>query len=138
MKMTKKKVFFISLAGAGVCFLINGGEVLNFWCGAGGISCQNSLDYLGDYFLLFLPILLFSMITYFIKEEVFKAWLKFTYWYFSIYVLVILLLSGMGGGGGYLIGPLDSEFFAINLSGLYIIISFFLVLLLFPLKASKK
>lgn len=137
--MTKKKVFFISLAMTVInLLLIGGNKTLDFWCGENNYDCRSNLLYFSAYLLLFLPILLFSAITYFIKEEVFRAWLKFTCRYLPIYLLAIPLLSGMGGGGGYLIGPIGSGFIAASLSGLYTIISFFLVLLLFPLKASKK
>lgn len=136
--MTKKKAFLISLVAVITWFLLRSDELLTFLCGKGKLSCQDNFYYFSYYFLLFMPILLFSILTYFIKEEVFKVWLKFTYWYFLIYILAILFLSDMGGGGGYLIGHMDSKFFAVTLSGLYVIISFFLVLLLFPLKASKK
>jgi hypothetical protein len=45
----------------------------------------------------------------------------------------------MGGGGGYIVGDIfSSKFFALSLSVIYMIISLILVLLLFPLKASKK
>jgi hypothetical protein len=140
MKMTKKKVFMISLVGTGLCLLLGGNtKMLVFWCGARDFSCQDNLNYFICYLVLFIPILLFSIVTYFLKEDVFKPWLKFTYWYYPIYILVILLLSGMGGGGGYLIGNVfDSNFFALSQSVIYAIISSFIVILLFPLKDSKK
>ena len=136
MKMTKLKVFLISLVGAGLCLLVSGTKMLIFWCGIGNHLCRSRIDYFGDYIVLFLPILLFSVITYFVKEEVFRAWLKFTYWYFLIYILIIFFLSDSRPGGLGLM--LDSEFFAVSLSGLYVITSFLMVILLFPLKASKK
>jgi hypothetical protein len=137
MKMTKKKVFVISLAITVTNFLLIGGnKTLDFWCGENNYDCRSNLLYFNSYLFLFLPILLFSIITYFIKEEVFRVWLKFTYWYFPVYILVILFLSD--NSGGFFSYLLSSKFFAVTLSGLYIIISFFLVLLLFPLKSSKK
>ena len=137
MKVTKKKVFFISLAITVANFLLIGGnKTLDFWCGENNYDCRSNLYYFGSYFLIFLPILLFSAITYFIKEEVFRTWLKFTYWYFPIYILIIFFLSDSRPGGLGLV--LNSGFFAVSLSGLYVIISFLMVILLFPLKASKK
>lgn len=140
IKMTKKKVFFISLAMTVINFLLIGGnKTLDLWCGENNYDCRSNLLYLSLYLLLFLPILLFSTITYFIKEEVFRTWLKFTYWYLPAYILAILLLSDMGGGGGYLIGPIGSGFIAVNLSGLYMIISLTLVVYkAVSLKGSKK
>jgi hypothetical protein len=151
MKITKKGALLISLVGVAVWFLLRNEKILTFLCKKWNI-CEDYGQYslfnlngnfyilfplnFSSYFLIFFPILLFSSVTYFIKEEVFKAWLKFTYWYFPIYILAILFLSGMGGG--FLSSAFSPNFFAISLSGLYIIISFFLVLLLFPLKGSKK
>ena len=126
--MTKIKVFLISLIAVAVWFLLSSVKMLTFWCGVGHLDCQDNLDSFSDYLVLFFPILLFSIITYFLKEGVFKAWLKFTYWYFPIYILVILFLSDRGSGG-YLMGPVfNSEFFALTLSGLFVIISLILVI----------
>jgi hypothetical protein len=148
MKMTKKKALLISSAGIIAWFLFGNEKILTFLCEKVNI-CESYGEYslfnlngiffihfplnFSSYFLIFFPIALFSIITYFIKEGVFEPWLKFTCWYFPIYFLVILFLSD---GGGFI--SLDSDFFALSLSSIYIIISFFLVLLLFPLKASKK
>ena len=128
MKITKLKVLLISFVLVGFYFLIAGTKMLTFWCGVGHLDCQDNLDSFSDYLVLFFPILLFSIITYFLKEGVFKAWLKFAYWYFPIYILVILFLSDRGSGG-YLMGPVfNSEFFALTLSGLFVIISLILVI----------
>jgi hypothetical protein len=129
MKMTKIKVFLISLIGTGVGLFTSSDDVYKYCITEG--RCWDFWEIsnlIVPFFVIFLPVLLFSAITYFLKEGVFKSWLKFTYWYFLIYVLVILLLSGMGGGGGYIVGDIfNSEFFAFNLSWLYIIISLILV-----------
>jgi hypothetical protein len=138
MKMTKLKVFLISLIVLGVGLLLSSKNVYKYCFSEGHCwrfwEIFNSVE---PYFFILIPILLFSIVTYFIKEGVFKAWLKFTYFYIPIYVLAILLLSDNRGGG---FGPIfDSEFFALTLSGLYLIISFILVIgNAISLKASKK
>ena len=136
--MTKLKVFLVSLIVLGIGLFLSSKNVYKYCFSEGHCwrfwEIFNSVE---PYFFILIPILLFSTITYFIKEDVFKAWLKFTYYYIPIYVLVILLLSDNRGGG---FGPIfDSEFFAASLSGFYIIISLILVIYkAVSLKGSKK
>jgi hypothetical protein len=48
-------------------------------------------------------ILLFSTLTYFLREAAFRAWWSFARWWTPIIVLVSLFLLKMpSGGGGYL------------------------------------
>lgn len=147
--MTKKKVFLISLIAVIVWFLLRNEKILASLCenvnlcedyGRYSLFNLNGNFYIlfplnfSSFFLIFFPIALFSIITYFLKEGVFKSWLKFTRWYYPIYFLVILFLSD---GGGFI--SLDAKFFAINLSGFYIVISLTLIIYkAISLKGSKK
>jgi hypothetical protein len=130
MKMTKKKVLLISLIGSGAVLSLSSESVYEYCFSKGHCwGFFEVFDFVRPFLFILLPIFLFSVATYFLKEGVFKTWMKFTYWYLPIYVLVILLLSGMGGGGGYIVGDIfSSEFFALSLSVIYIIISLILVI----------
>jgi uncharacterized membrane protein len=62
-----------------------------------GDSCWNNAYFLGCstvllYYILLLsiPVLLISIITYFMKDDVFNAWKRFTFTYLPIYILVVL------------------------------------------------
>lgn len=49
----------------------------------------------------FFPLLLLSLITYRMKDEVFHAWWSFTRWWVVVIIVVTILLENEGGGGGF-------------------------------------
>ncbi len=75
-------------------------------CGVGNLICRVKLQ---DLFVLLysIPVLfLFSLITYRMRDEVFRAWWNFARWWVPVIIVVTLLLNsasdgggGMGGGG---------------------------------------
>ena len=54
-------------------------------------------------FALFLAPLLFllSLITYRMKDEVFRAWWRFARWWVPVIIAVTLFVQNAGGGGGW-------------------------------------
>ena len=46
-----------------------------------------------------IPLLLLSLITYRMKDEVFRAWWGFARWWVPVIIVVTLLLENAGGGG---------------------------------------
>lgn len=61
--------------------------------------------------------LLLSLITYRMKDEVFRAWWRFARWFAPIIIIVTLLLENAGGGGGIGIGGAVSRAFDILILG---------------------
>jgi hypothetical protein len=72
-------------------------------------------------------VLLFSFITYKMRDEVSHAWINFTKWWVPLQILLVLLTPE--SSGGYFVVILDKQFTAIILSGLFVIISLFIVLI---------
>lgn len=101
-----KKIVFVatltSLGGMIILDTIGWSKI----CGVGNLTCREKL---GDAFVLLylIPILfLFSLITYKMREEVFRTWWNFARWFVPVIIVVTLLLNsasdgggGMGGGG---------------------------------------
>ena len=51
-------------------------------------------------YLFFTPaLLLLSLITYKMRDEVFRAWWRFARWWVPVIIVVTLLLENAGGGG---------------------------------------
>lgn len=48
----------------------------------------------------FFPLLLLSLITYKMRDEVFHAWWNFARWWVPVIIITTLLLNKAGGGGG--------------------------------------
>ena len=128
MTMSKRMVLLISLCGTASVFLISGLEMLKFWCGTSNYTCWDKLEFIGHELLIFFPIFLLSLITYFLREEVFRAWLRFAYVWMPLSLVVIYLSAGWTGGGFGIPNVLDQETVAIIFSGLFIIISPLLIL----------
>ncbi len=96
--MTKKNVLIASATYV-VFFIVVflAGEYCNSaWCRI------HDDDPLGLVFFIFLPLLptfLLSLITYKMRDEVFRAWWGFARWWVLVIVATMLFLENAGGGG---------------------------------------
>ena len=102
--MTKRNVFFVGLAGTLLILFLFSLETSSCYS---NISClefrrffNRQLTFIPPY-LFFLPIPIFtlSLITYKMRDEVFRAWWNFARWWAPVIVVVTLLLENAGGGG---------------------------------------
>lgn len=66
-------------------------------------------------------IFLFSLITYFLKDEIFKPWIKFTYWWLPLSIIFTLITPG--GSGSFFVNIWDKEMTVIFMSALYVVVS---------------
>ena len=127
--MNKKTVLWISLFGTIIAFGLSSSYFYDFCFRQGRCwHLWNTTELVGAYFILFPLILFFSLITYFLREEVFRAWLRFAYVWMPLSLVVIYLSAGWTGGGFGIPNVLDQETVAIIFSGLFVIISLLLVI----------
>ena len=127
--MTKKNIFVVSLVSVGIFTLLALAQTSDFcyrevWCN----RYWDEINAIGQILFLSFPLLLFSTITYFLREEVFRAWLHFTYWWIPVSFVFIYLARGWSGGGFGIPNVLDQESVSIIFSGLFTIISLFIIL----------
>ncbi len=121
--LSKKIVFWISFIGTlFLCgaFFLEGKDFcyLNNVCD----KIFGLVNLIGFDLLIFPVILFFSLITYKMIEGVFKAWIKFTICYMTVFVIVNhLLMSLPHSGGGWGIPDLAGLIFAYFLFLLLII-----------------
>lgn len=75
-------------------------------------------------YIFFTPLFfLFSLITYKMRDEVFRAWWGFARWWAPVIIVVTLLLENAGGGGGIGIsGAVSSAFDILILGVLYAVL----------------
>jgi hypothetical protein len=120
--MMKKIILFLGIAGQGIAFLVD-------------YLYKNHLFISGDVFdlvlptlfVLSLPLLLFSLITYKMREEVFRAWFNFAKWWVPISIFLTLITPGGSGGGFGIPSVFDQEFAAFILAALFFIISIIII-----------
>lgn len=95
-------------------------------CGDARYRC---MDLVGDIWLaslILIPVAFFSLLTYFPKEEIFHAWLRFSYWWVPLSYAVVLFSSSRSPAN--LMGISDQAAFGIITGGLYIIISLIIII----------
>ncbi len=68
-------------------------------------------------FFLSLSLIFLSLLTYWAKDELFRAWWNFARWWVPVIIVTTLLLESAGGGGTL---GMDSDFTLIILSILYL------------------
>ena len=131
--MTKKLAFLISGMGV-LLFLMFGFIADNEYCGGFDQLCTS----IGLILMIFIPTLVFSIVTYFIKDQVFYIWRNFSFFWIPITLVLIFLTPETTGN---MLFDMDKQFVAMVLSGLYIIISLFLIIIMSivtHLKSKKK
>ena len=88
-------------------------------------------DWCADFFWFLVPVVFifpFSVVTYFLKDQIFHSWIKFTYYWIPISMFLVLIIPG-GGGRGSFPSLIDAESISIIMSGLYLIISLIIVII---------
>jgi len=126
-KLTTKKIV---LWGGAVMFICS--MIILFANDYGGFSCRyytadgHAVKYCETAFFVLLPMVatfLLSLITYKMRDEVFRAWWNFARWWVPVIILVTYLQSTQSGGGGLGIGGAISSGFDI------LVLSFFYAVL---------
>lgn len=123
--LTKKIVLIISgLVGGGLLLLepIKTSTI----CGAGSITCIDNIFFTSMLLFVFPFVFLFSIITYFLKESVFRSWVNFAKWWVPLQIFLVLITPE--SSGGYFVSLIDKQFVAIILSGVFATISLIIVI----------
>ncbi|MBI4088995.1 hypothetical protein HY415_02775 [Candidatus Kaiserbacteria bacterium] len=122
--MTKTKVLIISASLLALSFIVDYLYKSHLF-----ISRKLINLLLPTLFIFSLPLVIFSLITYKMREEVFRAWLHFAYWWIPVSLIFIYLAGGWTGGGFGIPNVLDQESVSIIFAGLFVIISLFIILI---------
>lgn len=124
---TKKGVLiwglFLSIVLFGLIFLQQ-----NSFCYSTG-WCRNlwgELNLVGFILFPFPFVFLFSLITYKMRDEVSRAWIKFATWWVPLQILLVAITPDSYPGA--FIAIIDQQSVAIVLSGLFVIISLALII----------
>ncbi len=128
---TKKIVLIVGLIALAFVFVVNNPIMFGFCngiddTGYGPFCYDSAMDIPESASLASLFIggflLLLSLITYRMKDEVFRAWWHVALWFVPIIIAVTYLLENAGSGGGLGIGgAVSAGFDVLVLSILYIV-----------------
>lgn len=123
--MTKTRVLILGILGIFISYAF---EYLFSSYSNFGLSQD---IYRGTYksiFFLSSSIIIIWLLLIFVREEVFRAWIRFAYWWIPLSVIVIFLAAGSGGGSWGIPNIFDQETVSFILSGLFALISLLIIL----------
>ena len=125
--ITKKKVFWGSFLGVVIVPVV--GSIFSYdYCFAQGHCPRlwDTIESITPIFFLFLPLFILSLITYWMREEVFRAWLRFAYWWIPLTMVLVLMTRDSSGGFG-IPSIVTRESVSMIFSALFLIISLILI-----------
>ena len=137
----KDKVLCISSAGMLIFFAFMYAPIVRL-CPQYNYTCGDNYEAASRFFVIFIPILFFSCITYWMKEQVSESWIRFTLRYLPIFWLITAVLSTQSHNGsmgvvGAINGALLGFVFLFTIL-IYITVSVSLIIaILFSLKKGK-
>lgn len=95
--MSKTNILIVSSIGSLLFLLFLFAKDLGF-CAFVSSSCADMFDPIAENLLVFVVLLLFSLITYKMRDEVYRAWLRFSYFWIPLSMVLILLSPEYSGG----------------------------------------
>ena len=97
-------------------------------------SCVSLLYYFFFYGMFFLPLFILSLITYKLRDEVFKTWLHFVYWWVPLSVFLVFITPDSNPSILPIVtkGPV-----ALLMSFLFLIISLIIIIIRFFTSRNK-
>jgi len=122
--VTKKNVLWISGFVTVVLFILD--QIGTFRL-CGSVEYGRCMDTLYDVLIVFLPTLplfLFSLITYWMQDEIYRAWFRFARWWIPLSMLLIFLAPDYSGDWLF---PTDKGRIAFLVSLLFVVISIVLI-----------
>ena len=122
MQITNRNVLTVSLVVSSLLLVVNyvGTYAL---CGGNAGTCVDVLYNLVLLFEFFLPLFLLSLITYKLRDEIFRAWLIFAKWWVPLTIILVLLAPTTG----YSLVPIDKGRVSLFMNALFLILSLLLI-----------
>ncbi|OGW88626.1 MAG: hypothetical protein A3A73_01810 [Omnitrophica bacterium RIFCSPLOWO2_01_FULL_50_24] len=133
--VTKKNITIISVIGAVILLVWDYiGNV--HWCTWGEGLHRECLHFLANFEMILLPILpiaLFSLLTYKMREEIFITWINFAKWWIPLTILFTLFAPG--SDGSFL--PVTKGSVSFVMSTLFAALSFCIIIAMWAQKEKK-
>jgi len=129
--LTKKKILIGSLLAV-VLFFVSVYYYKVGLCSLYNHSCSVFFDTISAALLIYMPVLLLSLLTYRMHDDIFRQWIKFAAWFVPVDMLVSAVTfyaatSRIGGGLGDLVAGAISTSIVLGLAVLFTVISFVII-----------
>ncbi len=131
MKKTKNIILVVSGIIAGLIIYINIITTSQFCVILGyadSFDCGNIVFNIATILLISLPTFILSIITYFMKDQIISAWLKFAYWWIPLTMLLVFLVS-FASGPSYFPNLLSNSAVSFLMYCLFFIISLIIIII---------
>jgi hypothetical protein len=115
MKKQKIIIFIISIFLVSIAFLIDFLYRNSFLSRNIYKIVAEPLFYVGS------SLFIVSIFYFFLKDEIFKPWIKFTYWWLPLSIILTLITPG--GSGSFFVNIWDKEMTVIFMSAIYVVVS---------------
>lgn len=137
--MSKKIVFWISAIISVLLLLANfigtyklcgvetGGTMLSEIFSLFKIVCVDALSDIMRTFLIIIPLFLFSLITYKMRDEIYKAWFKFARIWVPLSIILVLISPEYSHG----LVPIEKGTISFGMSVIFLVVSIFLIIIKF-------
>ena len=90
---TKKNVLLIAVIGS-VIAVTRGMSLL---CDVNNWDCRDKNDSISLFFVIFIPVLVFSLVTYLMNDKVFRAWRNFALVWVPLTVFLVVMTPDTSG-----------------------------------------
>lgn len=124
---SKNSLLFVAIIGVGLFIVLIFSRPIGLCPSYSFSNCARFTDSMAEIMIPIIPFFLFSLTTYFLRDEVFKLWIKFAIPGVLVSMLLIFITPESTGGGfgpQIAIGKGDT---ALVTSVFFIIISIFII-----------
>jgi hypothetical protein len=122
--VSKRQSLLTLLVGIGLFLLSSFSREIGFCLPYSYSKCAAFFDGFAEMLLPIFPMLLFSLITYRMTEEIYTAWFKFARWWIPFSMFAIFLAPEYSSN---FMSPIEKGTVALTFSALFVIISAIIV-----------
>ena len=122
--MTKKKVLIVGLISIALFVISIFSQEIRLCPVYSYSSCSSFFDMFAENIFVFIPLFLLSLITYKMQDEIFHTWLKFTY----VWVPLTIILTFLSPEYGNSLLPIEKSSVSFVMSFLFLLISLIIII----------
>ena len=122
---TKKKLVLVGFVSSLIFLFLVPRDMLSKICPTNQSICIDSFNYLLLILMFGIMLFLFSIISFFIKDKVFKSWKKTLFIYLFIYLFIVVITPWSAGDAFFRV---QKDLIAVGISIIYFVFSIIFVI----------
>ena len=124
--LSKRNTLLASLLGIVAFFVFAFSRELGLCSSDSYSECASTLEGLAETLLPVFPVMIFSLVTYLLRIDVYTAWFKFVRWAIPLSLLLILIAPQYDSDWMF---PIDKGTVAFAASAIFFVVSLVIILL---------